>query len=62
MNQIATQKTARKLQLSRETLRELDSVEARNVVGGILRTGTITCACYTQTCLAYYSANCLTTR
>lgn len=35
MNQVTTQKTTRKLQLSRETLRELDPVEARSVVGGV---------------------------
>ncbi len=64
MNQNTTQKTARKLQLSRETLRELDSVEARNVVGGLLRTGTSSTCLSNQTCLGgnYYSSNCYTTK
>lgn len=49
MNQNTTQKTTRKLQLNRETVRELDTNEARKVVGGAIgytnsyRCGTMTC-------------------
>lgn len=57
MNQNTTQKTTRKLQLSRETLRELDATEAKQVVGGARA---LSALCTSMTCYGSRTWNCPT--
>ncbi len=57
MNQNTTQKTSRKLQLSRETLRELDATEAKQVVGGVRY---LSALCTSMTCNGSRTWNCPT--